>query len=87
MIRSFLFAVGLIVGVTGIACLQVDRVVLKSRGTATTPTGWRRLVTRVSNDRREVIQPPEWAAYALMSVGAVTTLYTLTMQGSGKAAE
>jgi len=55
MIRSFLFAVGLMVGATGVACLQVDRVILKSRGTPTTPTGWRRFVTRVSNDRREVI--------------------------------
>jgi len=87
MIRSFLFAVGLMVGATGVACLQVDRVILKSRGTPTTPTGWRRFVTRVSNDRREVIQPPEWAAYALMSVGAVTTLYTLTMPGAAKGAD
>ena len=45
-----------------------------------------RLVSSVSNPDdvtagREVIDPPDWAAFALLSAGGVTLLYTLALPG------
>lgn len=81
MLRSFFLSLGLIVGLLGVSCLAIDRVVLKVRADRT--PGLRTIVTGVSADRKQVIQPPDWAAYALMSVGSVLTLYTIALPGKG----
>jgi hypothetical protein len=82
MIRSFFLSLGLITGLLGVSCLAIDRVVLKTPSDRRALPGLRNLVTGVSNDRKQVIEPPDWMAYALMSVGSVMTLYTVALPGS-----
>lgn len=83
MFRTFFLTVGLVVAMLGVSCLFVDRVVLKLRGDKPAPAGVRALITGVSADRKQVIQPPEWAAYAMMSAGSVLSIYTFTLGGKG----
>jgi hypothetical protein len=83
MIRSLFLSVGLIVGLLGVSCLAIERVVLKTPADRRAIPGLRNLVTGVSNDRKQMIEPPDWLAYALMSVGSVMTLYTVALPGKG----
>jgi len=83
MIRSLFLSVGLIVGLLGVSCLAIDRVVLKTPADRRPLPGLRNLVTGISNDRKQVIEPPDWMAYALMSIGSVMTLYTVALPGKG----
>ncbi len=85
MIRSFFLSLGLIVGLLGVSCLAIDRIVLKTRADRPAPVGLRTIVTGVSADRKQVIQPPDWLAYAMMSTGSVLTLYTVALPGKGGA--
>jgi hypothetical protein len=65
MWRSFFLAVGLCVFIVGLECLVIDdfQVVGTSGG---------RSVSRQ-------FTPPDWAPWSLMSVGAVTVLYSFTI--------
>ncbi|HEX6983981.1 MAG TPA: hypothetical protein VF170_01335, partial [Planctomycetaceae bacterium] len=49
------------------------------------PSPWRLVSvvrdTEAASEGREVIDPPDWAAFALLSVGGVTVLYALALPG------
>ena len=69
MLRAFFLAMGICCLVLGLQCLVVEKAELAGEATAS-----------ASNfGRQREIEPPEWAPWSLMSVGAVVILYTFTI--------
>ncbi|GAB4143141.1 MAG: hypothetical protein Tsb009_14020 [Planctomycetaceae bacterium] len=83
MMRSTFFSVGLFIALWGVAFLFVDKVQLTTKEEQKQPeTGFRGFLARVSKtnvQKQKVIDPPEWAAFTMMSVGAVTMLYAVAL--------
>lgn len=85
MLRSSFFAFGLFVTLWGASFLMIDKVQLrlKEEQTQQQPqAGFRGLlsrVTTVTQERNKVFEPPQWLAFTLLSVGAVTMLYAVTL--------
>lgn len=82
MIRTAFFAMGLFVTLSGASFLYVDKVVLSDNGDKLErDTNIRGMMSnqQIEKDIRRVIDPPDWAAFSLMSVGAVTVLYSLAL--------
>ena len=57
----------------------VDKFELHGKSEEQPRSGFRGLFTAVSPERKQVIDPPEWAAFSLMSVGTVTMLYSVAL--------
>jgi hypothetical protein len=76
--RASFFAVGLFVTMWGASCLFVDKLVLNVRDQ---PIRGQRFLGMLSTNaqRQKVLDPPDWAAFSLMSVGAVTMLYSFAL--------
>ena len=78
MFRAMFFSVGMYVVLCGATLLVVDELVLnlksESRSLANT-----RFFTTVNANRQRVVDPPDWAAYCLMSLGSVTVLYAVAL--------
>lgn len=73
MWRAMFLAVGLYAVLVGAECLVVEKAVLAQReepapGAASIETG-----------RKREFVPPDWAPWSLMSTGAVTMLYSITL--------
>jgi hypothetical protein len=96
MIRALFLACGVFVALCGGALACVDRVVLTDYAgqkvaeaagpVAVEERGPWRLVSAVRQGEgtpaeRMVIDPPDWAAFALLSVGGVTVLYAIALPG------
>jgi hypothetical protein len=79
MVRATFFAIGLFVTLWGVGLLFVDKMVLTVKAASIPQTGFRGLFTAVATDKPQVIDPPEWAAFSLMSVGTVTMLYAVAL--------
>lgn len=77
MMRSVFFSSGLFVALWGVSFLLVDKVVLNVKDDSR-QTSFRGLFTS-SPERKPVFDPPDWAAFSLMSVGAVTMLYSVAL--------
>jgi hypothetical protein len=73
MWKTVFLAIGLYVCLLGLECMALDKVVLVSRS---------ELSTR--RDRPREISPAEWAPWSLLSVGAVTMLYSFTIPNRAK---
>jgi len=78
MVRAVFFSLGLFVALWGGTLLVVDKLVL-STDEGPGQTGFRGLLGGTSQARKKVVDPPEWAAFSLMSVGAVTMLYAAAL--------
>ena len=92
MIRSFFLACGTFISLCGGLLLLVDRVVLTDMaarhfhaGSATTaamplekPAGSETPWRFVTHD---TVDPPDWSAFGLLSLGGVTLLYTFSLPG------
>jgi len=79
MMRATFFAIGLFVALWGGAFIVIDKVELASDG-APVQAGFRGLFRRTAAPaRKRVVDPPDWAAFSLMSVGAVTMLYAVAL--------
>jgi hypothetical protein len=74
MLRAFFLATGICCLALGLECLVVEKAELAG-GAATSPASFAR---QAMPGNRE-IEPPEWAPWSLMSVGAVVILYTFTI--------
>ena len=79
MMRATFFSIGLFVTLWGVGLLLVDKFELHSKAEQQQPGGFRGLFTAVSPERKQVIDPPDWAAFSLMSVGTVTMLYSVAL--------
>lgn len=83
MLRATFFATGLFIGLIGVSLLFVRSVELSWRSEPKPEPGFRGLFTRMGNTvappPRKVITPPDWAAFSLMSIGAVTMLYSVAL--------
>jgi len=81
MIRAIFFAGGLFVALCGVSFLMVDKMVLTASASEPEqrPREFRGLFMEKSTDDKKVFNPPEWAAFCLMSVGTVTMLYSVAL--------
>lgn len=79
MLRSMFFATGLFVALWGVSFLFIDKVVLTARQDGQRDAGFRGLFTRTNSLSQRVFDPPDWAAFSLMSVGSVTMLYAVAL--------
>ena len=79
MMRATFFAIGLFIALWGGGFLLVDKLVLHIKADTPAQGGFRGLFSGVSPERKKVIDPPDWAAFSLMSVGTVTMLYAVAL--------
>ena len=79
MVRACFFATGLFVALWGVSFLVVDKVVLSFKDDSPRNSQMRGLFISSSPDRKQVFDPPDWAAFSLMSIGAVTMLYSVAL--------
>ena len=81
MWRAFFLALGIFGCILGAQCLVVDSFVMAAEGpSAETPAT---LFGAQPLAAQKDYQPPEWAPWTLLSVGAVVILYSLTLNRSG----
>jgi hypothetical protein len=74
MLRAFFLAMGICCLIMGLECLVVEKAELAG-GEVNSASSFARAAVP---SYREV-EPPEWAPWSLMSVGAVVILYTFTI--------
>jgi hypothetical protein len=79
MVRAVFFAVGLFITLWGAGLLVVDKFVLNLKVDALPQSGFRGLFSGITPERKKVIDPPDWAAFSLMSIGTVTMLYAVAL--------
>ena len=86
MFRSTFFATGLFVLLLGSSFLFVDKMVLSHTVTVEEPEPVREPefraflgMTTLNADQQGELNPPDWAAFSLMSIGAVTMLYAAAL--------
>jgi hypothetical protein len=81
MWRAIFFASGLFVAMWGGTFLMVDEMVLVSQAEPEPQRTeeFRGLFMSKNDDDRKVFNPPEWAAFTLMSIGTVTMLYAVAL--------
>ncbi|MBI1348273.1 hypothetical protein GC163_18520 [bacterium] len=79
MVRSCGFAAGLFILMWGVTFLYVDKLVL-FEPPADDP-GIRGMLDKeqVSQESRPVLDPSDWAAFSLMSIGSVAMLYAVAL--------
>ena len=75
MWRAFFLALGFYACFLGVECLFIDKAELHSQQEE---KGLGAFSSPLSSKTRE-LRPPEWAPWSLMSVGAVTMLYSFTI--------
>ena len=74
MLRSFFLALGISSLLLGVECLVIEKAELHGEGSGTL-AGFARQAAPAYHE----VEPPEWAPWSLMSVGAVVILYTITI--------
>ena len=80
MVRSIFFSSGMFVAMWGVTFLMVDKMILNVKDdTPAKQAGFRGLFTSTTPERKKVFDPPDWAAFSLMSVGTVTMLYSVAL--------
>jgi hypothetical protein len=75
MWRALALAIGISLCILGGECLLIDKAVLASSKPAASEST---LGGGTAKDPKE-IQPPEWAPWTLISMGAVVMLYSFTI--------
>ncbi|MBI3861110.1 MAG: hypothetical protein HY290_04360 [Planctomycetia bacterium] len=79
MLRSVFFSIGLFIALWGASFLLVDKLVLNTDSDANGQGGFRGLFQNSAQARKKVVDPPDWAAFSLMSLGTVTMLYAVAL--------
>lgn len=81
MLRAIFFAGGLFVALWGGSFLMVDEMILtaKEEPREERDDEFRGLFMSKDEQNRQVFNPPEWAAFSLMSIGTVTMLYAVAL--------
>lgn len=78
MWRATFLALGISAVILGLECLVIDKAVMNRREDPPkgVPAAWGASMTR-----QKEITPPDWAPWSLLSGGAVTMLYSITLPG------
>jgi len=63
----------------GATFLIVDKMVLHIREDAKPSSGFRGLFVTSNVQKQRVFDPPDWAAFSLLSIGSVTMLYSVAL--------
>jgi hypothetical protein len=79
MLRGTFFSLGLFITLWGVSLLFVDKLVLNVGDDQARPPGFRGSLANNAPQKPRVIDPPDWAAFSLLSVGAVTMLYSIAL--------
>lgn len=79
MLRSTFFSLGLFVFLCGVSFLFVDQVVLTVQESPAREQGFRGLFNSLQPRGPRTFDPPDWGAFSLMSIGAVTMLYSIAL--------
>lgn len=88
MCKLCVLANGLVVLAVGVLLVFVDRFVLSSKVEETVgPPKVEAMWTTVDAERHYVYDPPDWVAYAAISLGAVITLYVVALPGKPSVCE
>jgi hypothetical protein len=82
MWRAFFFAVGVFAVILGGQFLAVDKLVMTKQERAATRLLGMNMPGSMSLRNKEMT-PPEWAPWSLLSFGAVTMLYSFTLNRGG----
>jgi hypothetical protein len=88
MWKAIFFSTGLFVLMWGASFLVVDKITLTLKEELKEEAEddaeeVRAMFTSVNADNQKVFDPPDWAAFSLMSVGAVTMLYSVALPKKG----
>jgi hypothetical protein len=81
MWRSLTMAIGISLCILGGECMVLEKVVMadqKSQSSPVSQTGY----GYPPSVRKQILVPPEWAPWTLLSAGAVVVLYSLTAPGT-----
>ncbi len=74
MWRAFFWAVGLFTLLLGAQCLMIDKALLRKRVADKPSLPWAK-----AKMRPKEFVPPDWAPWSLLSLGAITILYSITI--------
>ncbi|MDX1966077.1 MAG: hypothetical protein SFV23_02790 [Planctomycetaceae bacterium] len=79
MLRASGFAVGLFIAMWGVTFLYVDKLVLFDP--PHDQAGIRGMLAKkqIDQESRPVVDPADWTAFTLMSIGSVTMLYSVAL--------
>ena len=72
---------GLFITLWGVSFLFVDKLMIKTKGVPVQEKAFRGLFAAVTpnGNKHKIIDPPEWAAFSLLSIGTVTMLYSVAL--------
>jgi hypothetical protein len=76
--RAFFLGTGVYVALFGATLFLIDKITLAAHPSSTSAA----ILTWVTTDaagQGRVVNPPEWAPYTLVAVGAVTILYAIAL--------
>ncbi len=79
MWRKIFFTSGLFVVFCGVMLLFVDRLVLKAEPELEKDEEFEGLFSTLNEENRIVVDPPDWTAFSLMSIGTVTGMYSIAL--------
>ena len=79
MLRASCFSAGLFIGLWGLSFLAIDKLVMFQPQER--DPGIRGMLAKqvVNKESRPIIDPPDWAAFTLLSIGSVTMLYAIAL--------
>lgn len=83
MLKSCFFSTGLFVTLWGVSLLFVDQIVLNATEEGDPENTISAMISTVTPENQKYVDPPDWAAFSLMSVGAVTMLYAVALPKKG----
>ncbi len=72
---------GLFITLWGVSFLFVDKLMIKAKEVPENKKTFRGLFAAVTpaGSKHKIIDPPEWAAFSLLSIGTVTMLYSVAL--------
>ncbi len=84
MLRSSGFAIGLFIAMWGGVFLWVDKLVLFDPPPDDAGIRGMLVQERIAEESRPVLDPADWTAFTLMSIGSVTMLYAVALPKRSK---
>ncbi len=72
---------GLFITLWGISFLFIDKLMIKTKEVPAQEKAFRGLFAAVTPNGKQhkIVDPPEWAAFSLLSIGTVTMLYSVAL--------